>query len=100
MPSGRRLRINPEARDDIRDVLQYTLQTWGRGQRDRYQALLLHALQEIAEFPNIGQLRDDLGQEYRSRLVEQHVVYYRVEPKAIRVIRVLHVRRDAPRELT
>lgn len=30
MPSSRRVRINPKDRADIRSILQYTLQTWGR----------------------------------------------------------------------
>jgi plasmid stabilization system protein ParE len=74
MPSRHRLRINPEAREDIRDLLQYALQTWGRAQRDKYQALLLHAMQRLKEYPAIGEERDDLGKPYRRLVVEQHVI--------------------------
>jgi toxin ParE1/3/4 len=100
MPSSHRLRINPEAREDIRDILQYTLQTWGRAQRDKYQAAILDAMQRLREYPAIGEERDDLGRPYRRLVVEQHVIYYRIEGKAVRVIRVVHTRRDAPRELS
>ncbi|MGI8478017.1 MAG: type II toxin-antitoxin system RelE/ParE family toxin [Thermomicrobiales bacterium] len=99
MPSSHRVRIGPEARDDIRDLLQYTLQTWGRAHRDQYQSLVRRALEDLATYPAIGEERLDLGQPYRRLIVEQHVIYYRVESNIVRVIRVLHVRRDAPREL-
>jgi toxin ParE1/3/4 len=99
MPSSPKLRISPEALDDIRDLLQYSLQTWGIQQRDRYRSVIYGALQQLAKYPAIGEARDDLGPGYRCRLVEHHVVYYRIEPNSIRVLRVLHVRRDAPREL-
>jgi plasmid stabilization system protein ParE len=36
MPSSRKLRLSLEARADFRDVLQFTQETWGRGQRDAY----------------------------------------------------------------
>jgi toxin ParE1/3/4 len=100
MPSRHRLRINAEAREDIRDILQYTLQTWGRTQRDKYEALILDAMQRLREYPAIGEERDDLGRPYRRLIVAQHVIYYRIEENAVRVIRVVHSRRDAPRDLS
>jgi toxin ParE1/3/4 len=99
MPSSHRLLINPEAQADIRDLLQYTLETWGRAQRDKYKAHILGAMQRLREYPEIGEERDDLGKPYRRLVVEQHVIYYRIEPKVVRVIRVLHSRRDVPRNL-
>src|SRR5215207_792951 len=99
MPSSLRLRISAEARDDLRDLLQYTLETWGPDQRDRYRSQLLVALQQLTEYPLRGPARDDLRPNYRSLVVDQHILYYRVEPTAIRIVRIVHERRDVPREL-
>jgi toxin ParE1/3/4 len=76
------------------------LQTWGRAQRDEYQARLRRVMQQLADVPALGEERNDLGRPYRRLVVEQHLIYYRIEARVVRVIRVLHVKRDAPRELT
>lgn len=47
----------------------------------------------------MGRGRDDLRPGYRSLRVEQHVIYYQIEDKTIRVNRILHDRQDAAREL-
>ena len=44
--------------------------------------------------PRIGRPRDDLAPGVRSLPVSQHTILYRIESAAIRVPRILHVRRD------
>ena len=52
------------------------------------------ALLDLVEFPMRGRHRPDLPAGYRSRLVDQHVIYYRVEEDGIYVSRIAHMRRD------
>ena len=66
---------------------------------DAYHAAIDRALHELLDFPAMGRSRDDLGPGFRSRRVEQHVIYYRVEDDAILIARILHVRREVKREL-
>jgi len=49
---------------------------------------------KLADWPDLGRERLDLGQEMRSFPVETHVVYYRVNSEIVEVVRVLHGRRD------
>jgi len=75
--------LSPEADIDLWDILQYSLETWGIEQALVYQTALDDALLEIVRYPAIGRDRSDLGCGYRSRLIQQHVVFYRIEGKTI-----------------
>jgi toxin ParE1/3/4 len=94
MPSRRKLSLAPGAEDDLADILQYTEQRWGAEQGDSYQAMLQKALLGLVDFPHLGKARPDLSAGYRSLLADQHVIYYRIEGNAIRVSRIVHVRRE------
>jgi toxin ParE1/3/4 len=94
MPSRRKLSLAPAAEDDLADILQYTEKRWGSEQADSYQAMLQKVLLELVEFPHLGKARPDLPAGYRSLLADQHLIYYRIEGSAIRVSRILHVRRE------
>ena len=100
MPSSRRLRLTPEARDDLSDILQYSLEMWGRAQRDRYRALIQRTLRNLARFPDIGRQRDELGEGWRSFPVGQHLVFYWTTDRELIVARIMHSGRDAASELS
>lgn len=95
MTSLRRLVLSPTAEDDLRDVLQYSLQMWGEDQRDIYAADLAAAFQKLLTFPELGRSRGDLRTGLRALVVGQHTVLYRAERDVIRVLRIVHRRRDA-----
>ncbi|HEY7032193.1 MAG TPA: type II toxin-antitoxin system RelE/ParE family toxin [Thermomicrobiales bacterium] len=90
----RRLTFTPEARQDIRDILIYTEGRWGKRQRSTYKTKLDQGIQILVRYPYRGQARDDVSPGLRGLLVEAHTVYYRVEDKAVNVIRVLHSAMD------
>ena len=93
----RRLVLTPLARQDLRDVLQYTARTWGPERRDSYKSLVLRRLRELTAYPDLGRARDELFPGCRSLPVEQHVAYYRTTGSEIIV--VLHARQDAAGEV-
>ena len=98
----RRLIIAATARKDVRGLLLYTLQQWGATQRTHYKSEIDGALELITDHPFIGTRRNELGAEVRSRKIGQkgqHIIYYRVDPAAVRVLRVMHVKMDASVEL-
>ncbi|MGH2534285.1 MAG: type II toxin-antitoxin system RelE/ParE family toxin [Thermomicrobiales bacterium] len=90
----RTVEFSPRALRDYDDILLVSLTTWGEQQRDAYQALLDRALEEIGQFPGIGQSREDIGAGCRSLRVGQHILIYRSDGAAIRVNRILHSRQD------
>lgn len=102
-------RISNAARADIVDILTISRMQFGDQARQRYQALILAALQAIADTPyRIGSHeRDELAQGLRSyHLIysrqqaspphgmvksPRHIVFYRVvSDDVIEVVRLLH----------
>ena len=61
--------------------------------------LMIHRIEEtlrrvIASHPSSGRARPELGQGIRSFPIVPYIVLYRVEPRRVRVARVLHGHRD------
>ena len=48
----------------------------------------------IADFPEVGEARPDLGPGFRKWTVGSYVMVYKVETKTIAIIRILHGARD------
>ncbi len=93
-----RLELSESARQDFRDILSFTLQTWGERQLVEYRKKLDSALQVIADNPQAGSARHGM----MVYPVGRHVVFYQVDDNArtVYVVRILHGRMDALRHLT
>lgn len=94
MPSGLQQRLTLEARDDLREILRYSLRAWGRGQRCAYKTRILDALRELARYPGLGRERHGLGKDVRSFPVGRHVIIYLATDDELIVLRILHTRMD------
>lgn len=90
-----RLELTEPAQEDYRDLLSFTLQTWGEEQLAKYKRKINDALQTITDNPRIGHKRHGLMIYHAGR----HKIYYRIETTTIYVLRILHDRMDAVRHL-
>lgn len=63
---------------------------------DRVLLRVLAAEQRLLQFPEIGQARPDLLPGLRHWPVGNYLIFYRIDPEAITVIRVVHGARDLP----
>jgi toxin ParE1/3/4 len=86
--------LSPRARQDLVEILRYTAEHWGESQIEVYGRRLDDAIQRISRNPEIGALRHDLDEPYRTVPVGVHVIVYRQNPDRIRILRVLHQRMD------
>lgn len=93
-----RLVLTPNAQRDLRNVLVYTEQQWGKAQRRVYRQRFVVAFAELVRFPDLGQPRPEYGPEIRGLRVGQHVVIYQPHDTELRMVRVLHARRDLDAE--
>ncbi len=91
--------LTRRAQEDYRQILQYSVQTWGEEQQIAYNAALVKALTIIGDNPSIGRARADLPPGYRALPVEQHVIIYHVTTRAVSVLRILHSRMDVQQAL-
>jgi toxin ParE1/3/4 len=89
-----RIRYADEAREDIRDILVFTVKRWRQRQRAVYRAALDAAFAAIRDNPYIGKPRDDLMSDARGFVVREHIVLQTVQADVIVVLRVVHTRMD------
>lgn len=83
----------------MQGIAQYSLEQWGAEQQARYLAALERGLLALLDHPEIGRPRDDLSPGSRVYLIEQHVAIYDLRGATLRVLRILHGRRDIARAL-
>lgn len=84
-PERYTLHLSRQVERDIEDILQYTHETYGDGQRRIYAAALDQAFATITGNPGLGHRRPDLSNRHRALNVEQHVVVYTVSGQHINV---------------
>ena len=90
------LRLSPEADDDLAHILLHSKREWGDAHRSHYRALIYQAFRRIGSFPSIGLPRDELFDDCRSLMVEQHIIYYYQSPENVIVVaRILHGRQSS-----
>jgi toxin ParE1/3/4 len=90
-----RYRLSGHARDDLDEIWLY-IAADDPPAADRFIDRLIRKVGALSESPGIGQQRPELGPELRSFPVGCHVIFYRVAPDAIDVIRIISGYRDLP----
>ncbi|WP_310476437.1 type II toxin-antitoxin system RelE/ParE family toxin [Sandarakinorhabdus sp.] len=93
------VRLSPRAQNDLEGLFDDTVARWGLAQAMRYTDLIEAACTALAAAPYQAPACDHISPGYRRRAVEQHMIYFRVLDDGIAVIRILHQRMDAPRQL-
>lgn len=91
--------LTPRARGHLREIEAYTLARWDEQQWATYEAAITDALATIADNPEIGRVRDEVRPGYRSYVVGQHLIFYRLTREAAVVIGILPARSDIRRAL-
>ncbi|HYI25012.1 MAG TPA: type II toxin-antitoxin system RelE/ParE family toxin [Thermomicrobiales bacterium] len=90
MTSPTRLRFTRAFQRDIDDILQYTLDRWGKDQADTYEADLYQAIEQLRQFPQLGRL---VAGRNRELPVRHHIILYEYTGETVTVLRVIHPRR-------
>jgi toxin ParE1/3/4 len=91
------LRIAEAAKADLRDIKQYTEQTWGAAQARRYVDEFRARFTLLRQRPRLGRPREELATGLRSLPSGAHVIFYKDLDDRIVVVRVLHASMDVRR---
>lgn len=83
----------PRARQEVREILQYTFDSWGIGQHDAYRQVLDNAFERIGIFPDIGHPAGGQPSNIREYHLRHHVIQYRREPDRVVILRIINPRR-------
>ena len=92
-------RLTPAAEGDLEAIWSYTARQWGLDQANRYIDILTSAFSQLAEHPKKAPACDAIRPGYRRCSVERHMIYFRITAYGIAIIRVLHDRMEAQRNL-
>jgi toxin ParE1/3/4 len=74
----------------MRAIAKYTFERWGADQAVRYVQSLQRCFQTLAENAEMGRACDAISSGLHRHEQGKHVVFYRLRPGGIRIVRVLH----------
>ena len=92
-------RLSRQTRADLDAIGDYTAEQWGLGQAVLYLEGLRDLMARLASTPRLARSYADIRPGYFGMRYRQHLVFFRLAPHGIDVMRVLHARMDAPRHL-
>ena len=93
--STRKYRLSRAAEAELLEIWAYAFDQSRSEQRaDKVIENIAGAFASLAEFPQMGKSRDELGAGYRSFPLTRYVVYYRLVSDGIEISHVLHGSQD------
>jgi toxin ParE1/3/4 len=88
------IRLTPEATGDLAAIRRYSMNQWGIEQARSYLSGLGILFGRIAQGVARTRPADDIRPDYRRIRYRSHVVFLVEDDAAIRIVRILHARRD------
>lgn len=88
--AGLRYNFTRKAKSDFISIIVYTEANWGVKQAQEYKNLIAEKINFLCQMPESGVARDELFKGLRSSPVGSHKIYYRVKPKQLEIIAILH----------
>ena len=80
---------------DLREIWNYTFDTWSEKQADKYYRLLDTTCRNIANAPAIGHRYSEVREGLLGYSCGRHIIFYKVEPDAsVTIVRILRQRMD------
>lgn len=92
--------LTPAAKNDIKLIWQYSVETWGEKQATVYTTQLETRFDELAENPLLGRARPDVEQGYRSLPCGKHIIFYTISNEIVEIIGIPHASMDVDHHLT
>ena len=85
-------RLSREAGFDLDQIYDYTADTWGEAQAERYVRDIFAALERLDGDPGLGRRREDIPRPYLAYGVGGHLIIYRRNDAEgrVEVLNILH----------
>jgi len=83
------LRFSGQAKEDLIDLWEY-IAVLDELAADRYLDCVLERSGELLVHPELGRPRPEAQSGIRSLICRNHLIFYRIRPDAIEVLRILH----------
>lgn len=88
------IKLRPKAEDDLDTIHQYTRREWGASKANSYIRDIHQAFTTVAENRTAGRDRSDVRSGLRSFSIGSHLVFYKMLPDGVLVVRILHQMMD------
>ncbi len=89
-----RCEFTAQAVEDLREIGEYTRETWRLAQARRYREELELSLEKLSLTPLMGHARAEIAENVRSFPVGSQIAYYLPHKSGITILRLLHRRMD------
>ena len=89
-----RYELAERATEDIRSIIRYTLENFGRAQMDEYVGALYASFDSLLDNPKIGRRIPET--EIRFYIFRMHYVFYEERSDLIRVAHIRHTSMQFP----
>jgi len=99
MPDSLLLEFSEAADLDLVDIHAYTTFKFGQAQADDYLLGMEVLFLSLTSNPMQGRERNEIKMGLRGIPYVAHVVFYRILPDRVRIVRVIHASRDLPKHL-
>ena len=93
------VKLSAAAARDIEELLDHSIAEFGIHQTESYYDALTRCLELLGENPELGYAADDIRSGYRRFPHESHVIFYTLQQNDVFVVRILHKRMDAVRNI-
>jgi toxin ParE1/3/4 len=93
-------RLSKRAEKDLENIALYSIQIFGIKQARLYRDGLFKTFDLICEFPRIGSDQNRIKKNVCRQVYQSHSIYYRIDHKAIFILRILGPGADPLRHLT
>lgn len=92
-----RVRFTPEARSDLKDILNYIDERNPSGARN-VKSAIKRTIRLIADFPRAGRLEADLGVRVFKAGPYPYLIYWDIEDNAVAIVHIRHASRKPWRD--
>lgn len=93
--------LTGKAKADLKSIVAYTQRKWGKEQRRIYAKQFDDVFRMLSNAPDTGSVCDYVREGYRKFPSSSHMIFYRrLNEDEIEIVRILHKRMDAKRQLT
>lgn len=89
------LELSPLAKEDLADILEYSINQFGEDVADDYIRGFAEAFDRLIDFPKIGPVVPNVTGERRMLSHRSHYIFYCLVGDTIWIIRIVHKARDA-----
>ena len=91
--------LTKEADADLEDIFDYTEKSQSRNQAIVYLSNIEDLFFQLCKQPNLGRTRKEIKEGIFSIAFQKHIIFYKIIENKLLIIRVLHERRDMPKNL-